>query len=343
MGQVPPTNVCDWGVFEMLAYILRRFLVIIPTLVVVSVVTFVIIQLPPGDFFTTLQAEVAETGGGQDKEVIKKLQEVYGLDKPVHVQYLKWIAGFPRLDFGYSLEWNAPVWDVIVSKLAYTIFLGVLSLLFMVVVSIPIGIYSATHQYSIGDHLLSMGGFFGLCLPGFLLALVWMFLGIIILRIDVGGTMSREMVDAPWSMARFLDYLNHLWPAVVILGLASTAQLQRIMRSNLLDVLGQQHITTARAKGLKERKVISKYAMRMAINPLISVVALEIPKIVGASTLVGIVMMLPTLGPIFLRALRSQDMYLAGTILLFTTLILMVSNLLADIALAWVDPRIVYT
>lgn len=327
----------------MLAYILRRFLVIIPTLIVVSVVTFVIIQLPPGDFFTTLQAEVAETGGGQDKEVIKKLQEVYGLDKPVYVQYLKWVAGFPRLDFGYSLEWNAPVWDVIVSKLAYTIFLGVLSLLFMVVVSIPIGIYSATHQYSIGDHLLSMVGFFGLCLPGFLLALVWMFLGIIILRIDVGGTMSREMVDAPWSMARFLDYLNHLWPAVVILGLASTAQLQRIMRSNLLDVLGQQHITTARAKGLKERKVISKYAMRMAINPLISVMALEIPKIVGASTLVGIVMMLPTLGPIFLRALRSQDMYLAGTILLFTTLILMLSNLLADIALAWVDPRIVYT
>jgi len=327
----------------MLAYILRRFLVIIPTLIVVSVVTFAIIQLPPGDFFTTLQAEVAETGGGQDKEVIKKLQEVYGLDKPVHVQYFKWVAGFPRLDFGYSLEWNAPVWDVIVSKLAYTIFLGTLSLLFMVVVSIPIGIYSATHQYSIGDHLLSMVGFFGLCLPGFLLALVWMFLGIIILRIDVGGTMSREMVDAPWSMARFLDYLNHLWPAVVILGLASTAQLQRIMRSNLLDVLGQQHITTARAKGLKERKVISKYAMRMAINPLISVMALEIPKIVGASTLVGIVMMLPTLGPIFLRALRSQDMYLAGTILLFTTLILMLSNLLADIALAWVDPRIVYT
>ena len=327
----------------MLAYILRRFAVIVPTLIVVSVVTFIIIQLPPGDFFTTLQAEVAETGGGQDKEVIKKLQEVYGLDKPVYVQYFKWVAGFPRLDFGYSLEWNAPVWDVIVTKLAYTIFLGTLSLLFMVVVSIPIGIYSATHQYSIGDHLLSMVGFFGLCLPGFLLALVWMFLGIIILRIDVGGTMSREMVDAPWSMARFLDYLNHLWPAVVILGLASTAQLQRIMRSNLLDVLGQQHITTARAKGLKERKVISKYAMRMAINPLISVMALEIPKIVGASTLVGIVMMLPTLGPIFLRALRSQDMYLAGTILLFTTLILMVSNLVADIALAWVDPRIVYT
>ena len=171
----------------MLAYILRRLVAIIPILVLVSVITFVIIQLPPGDFFTTLQAEVAETGGGQDKEIIKKLQEVYGLDKPIHVQYIKWIAGFRRLDFGYSLEWNAPVWDVIASKLAYTIFLGVLSLLFMVVVSLPIGIYSATHQYSIGDHALSAVGFFGLCLPGFLLALVWMFLGILVLRIDVGG------------------------------------------------------------------------------------------------------------------------------------------------------------
>jgi peptide/nickel transport system permease protein len=327
----------------MLAYILRRLVVMIPTLLLVSIITFIIIQLPPGDFFTTLQAEVAETGGGQNKEVIKKLQEIYGLDEPAHMQYLRWISGWLRLDFGYSLEWNAPVWDVIASKLAYTIFLGVLSLIFMVIVAIPIGIYSATHQYSIADHLLSAIGFFGLCLPGFLLALVWMFLGIIVLHIDVGGTASRELTDTPWSMTRVWDYLNHLWPAVLILGLASTAQLQRIMRSNLLDVLGQQHITTARAKGLKERKVINKYAVRVAINPLVSVMALEIPKIINQSALVGIVMMLPTIGPIFLRALRSQDMYLAGTILLFTTLLLMLSNLVADIILAWLDPRIVYT
>jgi peptide/nickel transport system permease protein len=312
-------------------------------LLLVSIITFTIIQLPTGDFFTTLQAEIAETGGGQDKEVIKKLQEMYGLDKPMHIQYLRWIAGFPRLDFGFSLGWSAPVWDVIASKLAFTIFLGTLSLIFMVVVALPIGIYSATHQYSIGDHALSAAGFFGLCLPGFLLALVWMFLGIMVFRIDVGRLFSRELEDAPWGMARFLDYLSHLWPAVVILGLSSTAQLQRIMRSNLLDILGQQHITTARAKGLKERKVISKYAVRMAINPLISVIALEIPKIINQSALVGIVMMLPTLGPIFLRALQTQDIYLSGTILLMTTLMLMVSNLLADVVLAWVDPRIVYT
>ncbi|MBN1889585.1 MAG: ABC transporter permease [Thermoflexales bacterium] len=327
----------------MLAYILRRLLVMIPTIFVVSIVTFIIIQLPPGDFFTTLQAEVAATGGGQDKETIKQLQTIYQLDKPWHIQYLRWVSGWFRLDFGYSLEWKAPVWDVIASKLAYTLYLGLLALLFTMAVSIPIGIYSATHQYSIGDNLLSAIGFLGLCLPGFLVALLWMFLGIVVLHFDVGGTMSRGLENTPWTLEKVGDYLSHLLPAVVVLGLASTAQLQRIMRSNLLDVLGQQHIITARAKGLKERKVINKYAVRVAINPLISVLALEIPKIIGESALVGIVMMLPTLGPVFLRALLSQDMYLSGTILLVMTVMLMLSNLVADILLAWVDPRIVYT
>ncbi len=327
----------------MLAYIVRRVLTMIPTLLLISLVTFVVIQLPPGDFFTSLQAEVAATGGGQDKETIKKLEEIYGLDKPVIVQYFKWIAGWPRMDFGYSLEWNAPVWSVINSKLSYTLLLGFLALVFMTVVALPIGIYSATHQYSIGDHVLSAVGFIGLCLPGFLVALVWMFLGVVVFRIDVGGVVSRELASEPWSIPKVLNYLNHLWPAVVVLGLASTAQMQRIMRSSMLDILGQQHITTARAKGLAERKVINKYAVRVAINPIISILALEIPKIIDASALVGIVMMLPTTGPIFLRALLSQDMYLAGTILLFTSLILMVSNLLADIVLAWVDPRIAYS
>ena len=326
----------------MLAFTLRRLLAMVPTLFLVSIITFIIIQLPPGDFFTTLQAEIAETGGGQNKEVIKKLQETYGLDKPLYLQYLRWVSGWPRLDFGYSMGWNAPVWDVVASKLAFTVFLGVLSLIFMVAVSFPIGIYSATHQYSVSDHILSALGFLGLCLPGFLVALVWMFIGIIVLKVDVGGLHSREFQDASWTLAKFKDYLVHLLPAVVILGLASTAQLQRIMRGGLLDVLGQQHITTARAKGLPERKVINKYGVRLAINPLISVMALEIPKIINASALVGIVMILPTLGPIFLRSLQTQDMYLAGTILLITTAMLMLSNLVADILLAWADPRITY-
>jgi peptide/nickel transport system permease protein len=327
----------------MIAYIIRRLLGMIPTLIIVSILTFIVIQLPPGDFFTTLQAEIAETGGGQDKETVKKMQERYGLDQPLHVQYLRWVSGFPRGDFGWSLEWNSPVLPIVIQRMAYTMLVGGLSLLFMVAVAIPIGIYSATHQYSISDHTLSLIGFLGLSLPGFLLALLWMFLGIVVLRIPVGGTLSPEMSGAPWTLAKILDYLNHLWPPAVILGLASTAQLQRIMRGNLLDVLGQQYITTARAKGLKERKVVNKYGVRVAINPLISVMAMEIPKVISESAIVGIVMSIPTTGPLFLRALLSQDMYLAGTFLLFMTLLLMAANLLADLALAWADPRIVYT
>jgi peptide/nickel transport system permease protein len=327
----------------MLAYIGRRVLGMIPTLFIVSVVTFIIIQLPPGDFFTTRAIEAAMSGGGQDKETVKKMQERYGLDQPLYVQYWRWVSGFPRGDFGYSLEWNSPALPIVLQRMGYTIQVGGLSLLFMIGVAVPIGIYSATHQYSFGDHALSLLGFLGLSLPGFLLALLWMFFGIIVLRIPVGGEISQQMADQPWSMAKVLDYLNHLWPPAVILGLASTAQLQRILRGNLLDVMGQQFITTARAKGLKERKVIDKYAVRVAINPLISVMAMEIPKVISESTIVGIVMSVPTTGPLLLRALLTQDMYLAGTFLLFMTLLLMVSNLLADIALAWVDPRIVYT
>jgi peptide/nickel transport system permease protein len=192
------------------------------------------------------------------------------------------------------------------------------------------------------DNTLSFFGFLGLSLPGFLLALVWLFFGAIILRIDVGGTISPALRNAPLSAEKLWSYWNHLWPPAVILGLASTAQLQRIMRSSLLDVMGQQYITTARAKGLKEKDVVMRYGVRVAINPLISVLALEIPKIISESALVGIVMSLPTTGPLFLRALQTQDMYLAGTFLLFLTLLLMVANLAADLLLAAVDPRIAY-
>ncbi|MBN1937058.1 MAG: ABC transporter permease [Anaerolineae bacterium] len=327
----------------MLAYMGRRILGMIPTLFIVSIITFIIIQLPPGDFFTTRAIEAAMSGGGQDKETVKTMQERYGLDKPVYVQYWRWISGFPRGDFGYSLEWNSPVLPIVMRRMWYTLQVGGLSLLFMVAVAVPIGIYSATHQYSVSDHALSLIGFLGLSLPGFLLALLWMFLGIIVLRIPVGGEISKGMADQPWNLAKILDYFNHLWPPAVILGLASTAQLQRIMRGNLLDVMGQQFITTARAKGLKEKKVVNKYGVRAAINPLISVMAMEIPKIISESTIVGIVMSVPTTGPLLLRALQTQDMYLAGTFLLFMTLLLMAANLLADIALAWADPRIVYT
>ena len=326
----------------MLAYVIRRLLAMIPLLVLVSIITFVIIQLPPGDYFTSLQAMIAETGGGGDARTYDILRLRYGLDQPLHVQYLRWIQGWPEGDFGWSLEWNSPVWPLVADRLGYTLLLGTLSLLITITYAIPVGIYSATHQYSFGDNFLSFFGFLGLSLPGFLLALVWLFIGAIVLRIDVGGTASPEFRNAPWNMERIWDYWNHLWPPALILGLASTAQLQRIMRSSLLDVMGQQYITTARAKGLREREVVMKYGVRVAINPLISVLALEIPKIISESALVGIVMSLPTTGPLFLRALQTQDMYLAGTFLLFMTLILMVANLVADLLLAVVDPRIAY-
>ena len=314
----------------------------IPLLFFVSVLTFIIIQLPPGDYFTSLQAEIAETGGGQDARTFEILRARYGLDEPMYVQYLRWIQGWPEMDFGWSLEWSSPVWPLVRGRLAYTILLGVFALLLTVAYAIPVGIYSATHQYSAGDNLLSLGGFLGLSLPGFLVALLWLFLGAIVLRIDVGGVLSSDLRNAPLNAEKLWDYFNHLWPPALILALASMAQLQRIMRSSLLDVMSQQYITTARAKGLKESKVVNRYGVRVAINPLISVMALEIPKMISQSALVGIVLSLPTTGPLLLRALRSQDMYLAGTFLLFMTFILMVANLIADLLLAWADPRIVY-
>ncbi len=326
----------------MFTYILRRVLGMIPTLLVVSLLVFIIIQLPPGDFMTSLQAEVAATGGGQDAQTLDALRQRYGLDKPLYIQYLTWIAGFPMGDFGYSLEWNAPVWDLIAGRLAFTILLGGLALMFMWIVAIPIGIYSAAHQYSIGDHVFTFLGFLGLSVPDFLVALVYMVVATLVFGMSAIGLYSPEFVDAPWSVAKFLDLFKHLWAPVLILGMVGTAELIRIMRGNMLDILGQQYITTARAKGLKERVVIYKYALRVAINPLISVLGMQIPKMISSSIIIGVVLSIPTVGPMFLRALITQDMYLAGSILLFMTVLLLVGNLLADIALAWVDPRIRY-
>jgi peptide/nickel transport system permease protein len=327
----------------MLAYILRRIALMVPVLFTISVISFVIIQLPPGDFLTTLQAAVASSGGGMSNETVELLRQQYGLDQPVSIQYLRWIAGFPRGDFGYSFEWNSPVWPLVRDRLGYTIILGIMSLTFMFGIAIPIGLYSATHQYSLGDNLMTGIAFIGLAIPGFLLALIYLFVGGVVLRLPIGGVLSPEFSDAPMSAAKAADYALHLIAPAIILGLEGTAQLVRIMRSNTLDVLGKQFITTARAKGLKERVVITKYAVRPALNPLVSVLGLEIPKIINASILVGVVLSLPTTGPLFLRALLSQDMYLAGTFLLLMAMILMVSNLLADIALAWLDPRITYS
>lgn len=324
----------------MITFIVRRLLGMIPTLFLVSILTFIIIELPPGDFMTQLAANVGTSGSSMDAATVENLQRQYGLDKPLLVRYATWIAGFPRGDFGYSLDWKRPVGELIADRLGWTILLSLMSLAIMWVVAVPIGIYSATHQYSLGDNLLTLLGFFGLSVPDFLLGLVYLAIGIFVFGISVTGLYSSDMEKAPWSLAKMLDLANHLiWPAI-ILGAAGMAQLIRIMRGSLLEILGQQYITTARAKGLKENVVINKYAVRVAINPLISVMGMQLPNLVNGATVLGIVLTLPTTGPLLVRALLSQDMYLAGSFLLFLSLILMMGNLLADVALAWVDPRI---
>jgi peptide/nickel transport system permease protein len=326
----------------MIAYIVKRILGMIPTFIIISMITFMIIQLPPGDFVTTAQAEIAASGGGMDASAVEAMRIRYGLDQPIPVQYWRWVSGFPRGDFGYSLEWSAPVWDIIARRLGWTLLLSGLALVFMWLVSIPIGIYSARYKYSLGDNMFSFLGFLGLSVPDFMLSLMWLVFATMMLGISASGLYSPQMVDAPWSFVKFLDLLNHLWPPVVIMGVAGTAELIRIMRGNLLDILNQQYVTTARSKGLVEKVVVQKYAVRMAINPLISVLGMQIPKMISSSIIVGFVLSIPTVGPIFLRALITQDMYLAGAILLLMTVMLLIGNLLADIALAWVDPRIRY-
>ena len=324
----------------MIAYIVKRILGMIPTLIIISIITFIIIQLPPGDFVTTAQAEIAASGGGMDASAVEAMRIRYGLDQSMPVQYWRWVSGFPRGDFGYSLEWSAPVWDIIAGRLGWTLLLSGLALVFMWLVSIPIGIYSARNQYSLGDNVFSFLGFLGLSVPDFMLSLMWLVFATMTLGISASGLYSPQMVDAPWSFAKFLNLLNHLWPPVVIMGVVGTAELIRIMRGNLLDILNQQYVTTARSKGLVEKVVVRKYAVRMAINPMISVLGMQIPKMISSSIIVGFVLSIPTVGPIFLRSLITQDMYLAGTILLLMTVMLLIGNFLADIALAWVDPRI---
>jgi peptide/nickel transport system permease protein len=326
----------------MLTYIIRRLIAMIPTLILVSVLTFVIIQLPPGDFLSTLATQAAESGGSIDEQAMESLRRQYGLDQPMYVQYLTWIAGFPRGDFGYSVEWKKPVSDLIASRLGFTLVLSGLALLFMWLVAIPIGIYSATHQYSWGDIALTTLGFLGLSVPDFMLGLVYLFVGAFAFNASVGGLVSPELENAPWTAAKLADMVKHLFWPTVILGAAGTAQLIRIMRGNLLDILGQQFVTTARAKGLTEQTVVNKYAVRVAINPLISVMGMQLPNLISGATILGIVLSLPTTGPLFLRALINQDIYLAGTFLLMLSALLMLGNLLADVALAWADPRIRY-
>jgi peptide/nickel transport system permease protein len=326
----------------MIAFILKRILYIIPTLIGISIVSFVVISLPPGDYLTARISELELRGDTTSRQYLEQLRSYYGLDKPVYTQYFIWVTHFFKGDFGLSFEYNKPVRDLIGERLALTIFLSISTMIFTWIISIPIGVYSAIHQYSFWDRFFTFLSFVGMATPGFLLALVLLVLVLFRFGTSLLGLFSPEYVNASWSFAKFIDLLKHLWLPVIIIGFSGTGSLMRIMRGNLLDILGQPYISTARAKGLKETKVIWKYAVRIAINPLVSIAGMSLPGIIGGEMLTSIVLNLPTTGPLFYRALQVQDMYLAGSFLMFLTMFLVIGNLIADLALAWLDPRIKY-
>ncbi|MCQ2003694.1 ABC transporter permease [Rhizobium sp. NRK18] len=323
-------------------YILKRLLWMIPFLFAVSVVSFLLIQAPPGDYLTTYIAKLAESNEILDQSAIDNLRERFGLDQPIYVQYFKWIANLLHGDFGMSFEWRQPVSELIWERMALTLILSFATLLFSWAISLPIGIYSAVRKYSIGDYVASTLGFLGLATPNFLLALVLMYIGVVYFGSDVGGLFSNEYVNAPWSWGRFIDLLKHLWLPVVVLGTGATASLIRIMRANLLDELNRPYVDTARAKGMSEFWLIMKYPVRVALNPFVSTIGWVLPNLVSGAVVTAIVLSLPTAGPLMLQALLSQDMYLAGAFVLLLSSLTVVGMLISDILLVLLDPRVKY-
>ena len=322
-------------------YVVKRLLYMIPTLFGISLLCFVIIELPPGDFVTALSARLAEQGEALDLGQINMLKERYGLDQPVIVQYWKWISGIlTRGDFGQSFEWNQPVANLIWERLGLTFVLAFASMLFIWAVAIPVGIYSAVRKYSVGDYIATFIAFIGLATPNFILALILMYLSFRLFGQSIGGLFSPEYVSLPWSWDKITDMLSHLWIPMVILGMAGTAELVRTMRANLLDELRRPYVTTARAKGVPERRLLLKYPVRMALNPFVSSLNRVLVHLVSGTAIISIVLSLPTSGPLLLRALMSQDMYLAGSIIMTLSVLTVVSTLVSDLLLVWLDPRI---
>jgi peptide/nickel transport system permease protein len=326
----------------MREYILRRVLQLIPTLIFISIVSFVIIQLPPGDYLTTYVANLAAAGEVLSEAEIAGLEAQYGLNQPAYVQYFKWITNFVQGDMGQSFYWDRPVNKLIGERLALTMVMSFLTLLFVYAMAIPIGIYSAMHQYSTTDYVFTFLGFIGLATPNFLLALVFMYIGIKFFGANAGGLFSEEYLDASWSLGRIWDMLKHMWLPVVIVGTAGTAGTIRVMRATTLDELGRPYVETARSKGLREGELTMKYPVRVALNPILSTIGWQLPQIVSGTVLVALVLNLPTTGPLLWRALMSQDMYLAASFIMILSTLTLVGTLLSDILLAWVDPRIRY-
>lgn len=324
------------------AYFLRRVGYIFITLIFVSIIGFIIIELPPGSYLDVEVDRLRQQGGDMSIEQIKALEDRYGMNDPLPVKYWKWVSGFVQGDFGQSFEYRMPVKDLIFSQLGYTVFLSILTLLFNWVTAIVIGVYSATHRRSFLDYSLTVFQFAGLAIPSFLLALIIMVFIYQVLGWDVGGMVTPALRDAPWNGEKIVDFLKHLIVPVVVIGANGTAWLSRVMRSNLLDVLNMQYVQTARSKGVSETLVIWKHAVRNSLHPLIMVFGMSLPNIISGATIVSMVLNLPTIGPLYFHALLNKDMYLAVSFLIFLAIFLLVGNLLADLLLAWVDPRIRY-
>ncbi len=324
----------------MLRYIIHRLLVMVPTLLTISAIVFVIIQLPPGDYFTTYVNELQSQGESVSAERIEFLRQQYGFDKSVVEQYFVWLFGIFQGDFGYSFEHSMPVSDIIGDRLLLTFMVSFATIVFTWIVSFIIGTYSAVHQYSVGDYTLSFLGFIGLATPNFLLALVLLWVANVYFGTSIGGLMEPEFLDQPWSWAKLLSVLGHLWIPVLVIGTSGTAGMIRRLRANLLDELHKQYVVTARAKGMHPFRLLVKYPLRMALNPFIADIGNLLPQVISGAAIVSVVLSLPTTGPMLLRALQSQDMYLAGSFLMVLAALTVVGTLVSDLALAALDPRI---
>jgi len=326
----------------VLNLIVKRLLWMLPTIVLISFISFSIIQLPPGDYLTSYIAALGETGETVDEAQAAALRARYNLDQPFMVQYWRWLTGMLQGDMGMSFEWNRPVTELIGERLFLTTVISIATLLMTWALAIPIGIYSAVKQYSLPDYCFTFLGFIGLATPNFLLALVFMYIGYSVFGVSAGGLFSPEYQSAAWSFGKFVDLLGHLWIPVVVIGTSGTAGLIRVMRANLLDELRKQYVMTARAKGVRYWKLLMRYPVRVALNPLVSTVGWVLPGIVSGATITSVVLGLPTTGPLLLRALMNQDMYLAGSMVMMLSVLTLIGTLISDILLLWLDPRIRY-
>ena len=324
----------------MLKFLVRRLVAMVIMMVAISIAAFTIIQLPPGNFLTSLVAGM-QPGSEISQDQIQFLTQRFGLDQPLYIQYFKWVGGIVlHGDFGYSFQWGRPVSELIWDQLGFTLLLSLSTLLFAWAVSFPIGVYSAVKQYSWGDYLASFVGFIGLAIPNFLLALVLMYVGFKYFGQSVGGLFSPEYRTGGFSFGKLWDLFQHLWIPIIVIGTAKTAELIRIMRANLLDELNKPYVTTARAKGLSETRLLLKYPIRIALNPFVSTVGWVLPSLVSGAVIVSVVLNLPTVGPLLLNSLQNQDMYLAGAFILLLSVLTLVGTVVSDILLAVLDPRI---